>query len=463
MLGTDSLARGSLAFLELRPGVSWATQRLSVGAEVELRQEDDWLNGQLADAARAWTWQSNLALRPNENFSTDATLGYRVRRFTENFSQTGYQDTESIILRWNGRHTPLESALETDWLYEALTERTPTMQEIYILTTPDYPEAQYVWEDANGDGLVQVDEFLPELTPNEGTYAKTFVPSDSLTSVVSVQARLRFEVDPSKYFGNQASGMGRVLSQVASRTVVEVQEQNRTPDITSIYLLKPSALLEPGLTLNGRARFQQEVFVFRRNPRYGLDLSYSQARALNELASGRETRRFGNWRAEGRYRFSGLLSATLIGQLDDNRLDSDAFSSRRYDLRAFTVEPTLIVVPSRGLELRGSSVLSWKSDRYGDRSAEVIRVPVEARLMRAGRLQLTGRFEWASVRVEGDATGLARYELTDGRGPGTSYLWHVNGQYRLNEYLRASLAYDGRAPEGAPVLHTLRLQMSAVF
>lgn len=464
VLGTDSLALGSMSFLELRPGVTWATERYSAGAEFEVRTEDDWLDGRLEDAARAWTWQSNVSLRPSENFKTDATLGYRVRRFTDRFRvEAGRRDTESIILRWNGRHTPLERAIETDWLYEALTERTPTMQEIYIQTTPDYPEAQYVWEDANGDGLVQVDEFLPELTPNEGTYARTFIPSDSLTSVVSVQARLRFEVDPARIFGRDADGIRRAISQVSSRTVVELQEQNRSPDITSVYLLRPSALLEPGLTLNGRARIQQELFLFRRNSRYGLDLSYSQVRALNELASGRETRRFGNWRAQGRYRLASTVSGTLTGQIDLNKLDSDAFSSRRYDLLAHSVEPMLIVVPTRGIELRGSSIYSTKRDRSVERSARVFRVPLEVRFMQAGRLQLTGRFEWASVEIDGDATGLARYELTDGRGPGTSYLWHLNGQYRLNEYLRASVAYDGRAPEGAPVLHTLRLQMSAVF
>lgn len=83
--------------------------------------------------------------------------------------------------------------------------------------------------------------------------------------------------------------------------------------------------------------------------------------------------------------------------------------------------------------------------------------------MRASRLQVTGRAELANVTIRGDASGLARFELTDGRGPGMSVLWHVNGQYRLSEYLRASLAYDGRAPEGAPVVHTMRIQMSAVF
>jgi hypothetical protein len=69
----------------------------------------------------------------------------------------------------------------------------------------------------------------------------------------------------------------------------------------------------------------------------------------------------------------------------------------------------------------------------------------------------------AHVRLDGTAIGLAEFELTDGRGPGTSYLWGIQGQYHLNEYLRATLQYDGRLPDGLSAIHTMRMQLSAVF
>ena len=59
--------------------------------------------------------------------------------------------------------------------------------------------------------------------------------------------------------------------------------------------------------------------------------------------------------------------------------------------------------------------------------------------------------------------GLTLYELTEGRGAGTSYLWGASGQYLINSVLRASFFYDARAPQGAPTIHTVRMQLSAVF
>ncbi|MEM8559270.1 MAG: hypothetical protein AAGG50_15720 [Bacteroidota bacterium] len=59
-------------------------------------------------------------------------------------------------------------------------------------------------------------------------------------------------------------------------------------------------------------------------------------------------------------------------------------------------------------------------------------------------------------------TGLAAFELADGRGAGTSYLRGRTLQCTINAFLRAS-AYDGRAPAEALTLHTVRMQVTAVF
>ena len=93
----------------------------------------------------------------------------------------------------------------------------------------------------------------------------------------------------------------------------------------------------------------------------------------------------------------------------------------------------------------------------------MVKIPIELRIQRARRFQLFGRLETASVALTGQASGLASFELTDGRGAGRSYLWNATGEYLISRYLRASLSYDGRSPASAPTLHTVRMQLSATF
>ena len=461
--GADSLARDSFSFVEYRPGVQVQAGAIEAGGSVEYRTERDWARGTLRDAATAWTIQSNVAYDPESSFRTQARFGYRIRDFTDYFRVNAQrEDTESIIVQLKSSAEPFGRALEIDGFYDALTERTPTLQELYVRTGPEL--GQYVWTDTNGDGIIQIDEFVPETTPNEGEYVQRFVPSDSLTPVINVEARLRLRLDPSRIWRRADASWKRWLSKATTQTKLEVREQSRESDLAQIYLLNPSQLRKPGATIDGQLRIEQDLFLFRRTPRYGLDLSFSQVRGLSERAAGQQSRFLNTWRMEGRLRPAAQWSLQLAAQVGTDRLDSEAFAdARRYDIDQVEVRPEVTYRPSTTWRVTGATAFGRKNDAVGNREARIVQVPVSVRYSEANRFQVTGRFEAASIRLDGQAVGLAQFELTEGRGAGTSFLWGLDGQYRINDYLRATLSYDGRAPANAPVINTFRMQLSAQF
>ena len=462
--GTDSLASPSIAFVEYRPGVAWKTDAVEVGGSVEVRTEDLWADGVLRDASNAVTVESQFKVKPGKALNTEGSIGYRIRRFTEFFRvEKQQQNRESVVLRWNGRWQPWRRAMLVDWLYEALTERTPTLQEIYVRTGPELGE--FVWEDANEDGVIQIDEFIPERTQDEGAYIRTFIPSDSLQSIIGVQTRLTFQLDPSRLWRQSETRWKRRLANVSTRTTFQVQEKSRDPALSQIYLLNLSRFRDPVNTLKGSLRIRQDLFLFRNQPRYGLDFSYNQIRTLNEFAAGTESRFVNQWSMEGKYKPLTQWGLRLASSREQNRTDSENFASRKFDIESVNIEPEVAFNPARVVQLSASLAFSQKTDAVGDRTAQVWKVPFTARYSLARRLNLTGRFEVASVTVESQeqTVGLANFELTDGRGEGTSYLWTVTGWYQLSRLLRATLSYNGRSPADAPTLHTVRVQLSAVF
>lgn len=466
---TDSLASTSFSFIEYRPGLTWTSSaggeapRWTIANTLEWRTEREADQGTLRHAADAVTAQTTLGLRPSSIFRTDADIGYRVKRFSDYFRVNGRREnSESVVVTWNGDVKPWERAVDVRWFYEALTERTPTLQEIYVRTGPELGE--FVWEDANGDGAIQVDEFISERTPNEGSYYRTFVPSDSLTSIISVQARLNLNLDPSRLWRNAERRWQRWLAQVQSRTTLDVLEKSREPDLKQIYLLNLSRFRDPINTLNGRLRIVQRFSLFRRQPRYGVDATISRVRGLRELATGEEERFTALTSVEGSYRFLRAWSGKLAVREERNRVFSEAFASRRYNIQSVAIEPTLSYTPFQGGLISLGLSVAQKDDPQQNRSARVWVVPLDVQYRKARRLQTSGRFEVSRVTVDGDAgLGLAQFELTDGRGPGTSYLWLVSARYQINTFLTASFSYDGRMPSNGSAFHTVRMQMSAQF
>ncbi len=462
VIGTDRLARTSLAFIDVRPGIDVQAGALTAGAEVAYRTEQDVAAGRLQDASRAWTVQSDFTYRPSSDFNTEGRVGFRSRRVSDFFRRTDRQaDQQSLLLRWRGTARPFGRALDIEGFYDALTERTPTQQEIYVRTGPEL--GQYVWTDSNDDGIIQVDEFVPETTPNEGTYVQRFVPSDSLTPVVNVQARLRVQADPARQWRGATAWWKQALATVSTRTTLEVQEKSRSDKLAPIYLLDQSTFRRVGTTLDGQVRVRQDVHLFRRTADYGLDLTFDQRRGLNERAAGLQTRYRRSWAADLQYRFGPTWSMQLTTAHRVDRSDSRAFASRSYAIEGIELRPELTVQLGGVGRLIGAVSYGRKDDRVGNRSARLLKVPIEVQWTRAERFQLTGRIERSDIRLDGTAAGLAQFELTDGRGPGTSYLWRLSGQYRFNSQLRATFSYDGRAPAGAPTINNVRVQMSASF
>ncbi|MXW63727.1 MAG: hypothetical protein F4Y00_02970 [Bacteroidetes bacterium SB0662_bin_6] len=461
-VGADSLLRPSFRFLEVRPGLAWKDGAFGMAAFVERRVEDDWIAGSVEPAAASWTGRTTFEWRPSSVLDAEGSVGFRTRRFTDRFRiEQNREDAESVLLKLSGVWRPFSRSVQANVLYDGMTERSPVLQEIYIRTGPEI--GQFVWEDGNEDGLVQIDEMLPERLPNEGSYVRTYIPSDTLVSVVNVRSRIRLELDPQRVWGRSDSRWKRRLSHVAARTVVEVQEKTRDPNTTSIYLLDLSRFRNAEHTMNGRLRLGQDIFLFRSSPDYGLDISLNRLRSLSELAAGQEERFVDGWRMEGRWRPGPNWGLRAVAAGEQDRLASDAFASRRYDVSGFRLEPGISYSVSDRIQVAVSASYGRKKDDFGARSAQVLKAPAEVRYTIPRKLQTTLRAEVARVRLDGEALGLARFELTDGRGPGWSSLWSFRARYTVNEYLRATFSYDGRAPADALVIHTMQLQMSALF
>jgi hypothetical protein len=459
--GSDSLARTSLSFTEIRPGAGWETERLALGGGIGLRREAEWDKGSLVPAAVARTFTSEVRWRPGPYSETSAAVTIRSRTYDAYFrSEYGFQDGETVSMQWRSNLRPQRGPVHIDWAYDALTERSPRLQEIFVRVGSGLGE--YVWVDSNNDGIVQLDELIPERIPGEGAYMRTFIPSDTLMPVASVNARLVLDADPSRWQALPARL--HWLKPIASRTVIEIQEKNRGPDELAIYLLDLARFRDPENTLMGRLRLGQELFLFRNQPRFGLDLGASDARAFSSLSAGQEDRRHTAWRADSYYRFSERWRARILLARERNATVSQSFASRTFDIRASRAESDLSWSPSRGVSLRGGVATAFKIERLGGREATILRLPFEVGVNPAERVRLNARFEAAQVSIRGaSAVGLSEFELTDGRGPGRSGTWSLGGEYLLNSNVRASIFYDGRKTEGRPLIQTARVQVSAAF
>ena len=464
----DALS-ASYAYVAVRPGVAVDAGRVEGAATVEGRWESEPLGPTgreaLADAARSITVEATGRVRGA--VPTEARVAFRRKRYGDDFRLLGRQDAESVALRVASRGSVADGALDGRLVYDALTERAPILQETYVVVGQDLGE--FVWRDGEGeprpgepDGVAQLDEFFPETTPLEGTYLRTFVPGTDLVPTVGVGLGLRLDARPGR--------LVPALGVVALRTTVDLRERTRQPDVLRVLVLDPGVLQRADAddgTVDGRLRVEQEVVLFPERPDRGGRVVGTHLRSTSRLAAGLEARLVQDLRAEAYAPLAGTLDGRRALVAGRRRARSDAFASRTYDLRTVGAEGSLRWAPSDRVAVTLAPTLLDRTDALvsGARPAGAVvgRVPVEVRWTRSGRFSVASRAEVSVVRLRGAARGLALFELTDGRGPGTSVLWGVDADLGLTDRLRGGLVYDGRAPATGRAVQTVRVQLSATL
>ncbi len=458
----DSLERGSKDYVQLIPQVRWHAPVGAFGASSDVRIERHVQRGRLVPHSTAVTWDFNFDVKPAPTLTMEGRVGVRRRSIGGAFTKSGATSvTRAAAIRWSGRFRPWQRALQLNWHYEALSERTPSLQEIYIRTGPELGE--FVWVDANGNGVAELDEFLPETTQDEGNYVRTLVPSDSLQAVTGLQARIALELDPARRWSRSSAGWQRILRSVSLRTVINVQEKSRNPATLDIYLLRMGSFQSPVHTLKGLLSVQQDLHLFRGHPRWSASGSYRHVQSLSALAAGTESRAVDEVRGQARVKAQERWTLGLTVSEGTRRTESQAFASRSYDITTRTVAPALTYSPSSALQT--TLTVAYVTKQAREARGTLWKVPLEAQYSQAGRINVAMRLEAASVVLRGAPSGhgLAFFELTDGRGAGRSLLWSVRSWYQLSRVMRATVTYNGRNPSGAPSIHTVRMQLSALF
>jgi hypothetical protein len=158
----------------------------------------------------------------------------------------------------------------------------------------------------------------------------------------------------------------------------------------------------------------------------------------------------------------------IANQLDVvNRIDrtsSAQVTSRMRDILSNTVTFDLSYRPEQNVEVGMKFDVAQSTDRFqtpelgANLNGQTLRVVYA--FQGAGQMRLEAAREEV---VLGRNEEIYPYELTGGRVPGKTWLWRVAFDYRVTQFLQATVNYDGRAEGGSLPVHTARAEIGAFF
>lgn len=459
----DSLTSNSFSFFDFQSGASLAEMyNMTISADYGLRNEDVYHQGSVARESHSILQTYSLRLREWKALSSSVSLTIRDKKYSEEFRLLGNKDFQNILTKAQLRYSPFNRGIDADLYYEVTTERTAKLEPVFLPRPFGYGDRKYV-ADRNRNGILDDSDFDPALY-GDGDWVKILAPGDQLFPVLDLRTSSRVRISPARFLTSGLNWWEEALTKISTETFYRIDEKSSEERTSKIYFMHLSNFLNDSTTIRGLQTFTQDIFLFENEQNVSFRFRFDQRKGFGQYALQNER----SYRREKSVRMRSRLIEEIGLQLDYART-SDAVSVSQVSTRARTITSDNFVLdlsyrPSREIEV--GLVLNAKTAKD-----EFPKIPVDAQI-NAQTLRCNysftgqGRARFEIERNEVILSNVAEsfpFELTDGKVQGKSWIVRINIDYRITNFLQATMSYLGRIENDRPAIHTARAEVRTFF
>jgi len=430
-------------------------------SEFQFRSEDSLSQGVLQKASESFSQTYQWRLKPWRNLSSTVDLTIRHKDFTEEFKRRGNSNIETLLMRTQARYSPLARALEADLFYEVQTQRSAKLDRVFVRVPKGTGNYQYLG-DLNGNGVADESEFA--LTRFDGDYVVITIPTDELFPVIDLKTSSRIRLTPSRLVEPSASFVTKAIRSLSTETYLRVEERSTERDLKQIYLLHLSRFQNDSTTIVGTKQLTQDLYLFESDPDLSFRFRFGQRTGFTQYALANER----SLTLERSIRIRGRLVKEIAAQFDViqkvDRVTATRPTNRERNITSNTLISDFSYRPEQNIEVGFRFDVTRATDDFPVRplTANINDQSIRLVYSLQTKGQLRGEVEREEVVLNGTAQTFP-FELTGGKIVGKSWLWHFNLDYRVTDFVQATVGYDGRSEGGRPAVHLARAEVRAFF
>ena len=418
------------------------------------RDDERPLEGSIMDYSTSHTGRFQLSRAfGNQRINTITT--YRLQELTDNPN-----DQESISSRLEWQSNWFNNHLQAELTY-AVSNSQELRREFVFIRVPT-GEGTHTWRDMNEDGIQDLNEFFLAINPDERNFAKIFVPTSEFVTAFQnlFVARIRFDFP---YEWQQAGGLKHILSRFSNNTSWTSDNKIDSDKLADKLF---AFVREVDNVLTERNIFRSTTFFNRNSSVYGMEFNYLRGRRQQLLTSGFEGVDNEDYSITFRLNPVRQYNLKLIASSGSKDSYSDFLTDRNYRVKSRNIGPQASWQPTTNFRLtlqynhaRNESIDQEISESYANSNE----LQFDLRYASAARSSFQANFRYINIDFQGEVNTPLVYELRNELQPGRNFTWNVAWQQRITKGLIVNLRYDGRSSGDAPVIHTGRVQVSALF
>ncbi len=451
---TDSLRMNSFAFNELNvsvKSVEKAVHQFLLGYKnrVELAPDSQMLRAHLLiHEVRA---QYRFAQIKNQSFSLNATYRNQSLFGTESARAGEHYFVGNV--QYTGRF--LRNALVINTYYE--TGSGMELKKTFTFIKVARGQGTHVWNDYNGNGIEELDEFEVSLFPDEAEYVKVWIAGTEYVNAWQSQWTQSFQLRPAAVW-NSKTGFRKFLSRFSNVLAINTSLKHKT----RMFLPFARSGEDSNLVMN-RLNLSNTFSFNNSSSPFAFDFVVQKNGNTQFLYYGLETNNVEYQELVLKSTPVQLLYLQTSLQHRKTRNSSTCFTSRNYLVETYSALQEIRLQFQNRFTATIKGMYAHKENRQGTEKVHQgnAELSLQYRMLNRGTISLSTQY----VVLKGTAgqNSTVSYFILDGLSIGQNLLWTVSSQIAMNQFLQITLQYQGRAMQGHPVIHTGNVVLTALF
>jgi len=417
------------------------------------RVNDSLQNGILDRVNRSDSYYLKSQLIRSDRTNLSLFVNYRLLKFED----AGLATEPSLNSRLLYSDRYFDQLIAVTTAYET-TSGAIAQQEFTYLEV-DAGQGVYTWNDYNGNGIQELQEFEIAPFPDQAKYVRVFLPNQVFLKTHQNKFSTSITWNPAQW--QNQKGFRKFLSyfynQTSYLTERKIERQGENFDFNPF-----SSSDENLLGLN--TSFRNSFYYNRGKQDHSVTYTilYGHAKSLLNVGSQENSNMSHQLQYAHLVRKTWLFSMGAQSILSES--ESENYETKNFEIGGYKLQPKISYLFNKNASWDIFYELQSKENQINARETlSQNRFGTSFTYASDKKFTANGEFSLYKNDFRGDALSPVAYTMLEGLQPGQNLTWRLLLQKNLTQYLDVNLNYQGRKSETSKSIHTGSVQLRAFF
>lgn len=317
----------------------------------------------------------------------------------------------------------------------------------------------YVWNDYNGNGIEELDEFEVAAFQDQANYIKVWQTGNEYVNTFNNQFLQTIQLRPANVWSNKKD-FRRVLARFSNTTTFKTVQKNTLDNANAFnpfYLnMNDTNVVSSNLSFINTLTYNHKSF-------FGIDFIVQANKNKSLLYYGSDKGSYDLQQVVLRGNPCSVLTLKTDYRHSFKRNDSQYMDSRSYNIEEHQSLTEVDFHWKNSLFVILAYDFFAKKNYGGGQQAQQHKVNLNIKYKILKKGNLTGEVAYILLKSDVENNSSLAYEMLEGLSVGNNMTWAVKYEAGIGDFLRVNLLYQGRYTQGNKVVHTGSLELRASF